>query len=158
MYSDYVNTPIGILKVVASENSIQEIEFVSGAETNHTSNQLTDEACFQLKQYFDGRLTQFDLPLKPLGTPFQGTVWQQLKEIPFGKTSTYGNIAKALGDPNKVRAVGNANGQNPIAIVIPCHRVIGSSGQLVGYAGGLHRKQWLLDFESQITSKQMNLF
>ncbi|MFD7668306.1 methylated-DNA--[protein]-cysteine S-methyltransferase [Streptomyces sp. NPDC059788] len=101
----------------------------------------------QLRAFFDGTLTDFDLPLAPRGTPFQRRVWAALREIPYGRTLSYGQLAERLGKPSAARAVGLANGKNPIGIIIPCHRVIGASGSLTGYGGGLDRKQRLLDFE-----------
>jgi O-6-methylguanine DNA methyltransferase len=106
-----------------------------------------DAAWAQLEAYFQGRLTRFELPLAPRGTPFQQRVWQALQEIPFGETRSYGGLAKRLGNPLLTRAVGTANGANPISIIIPCHRVIGADGSLTGYAGGLDLKRSLLDFE-----------
>jgi methylated-DNA-[protein]-cysteine S-methyltransferase len=103
----------------------------------------------QLEAYFAGELTDFDLPLAPRGTPFQLRVWEALTRIPYGTTSTYGAIAEAVGRPDAVRAVGACNGQNPIAIVVPCHRVIGADGSLVGYGGGLDRKRTLLELEAE---------
>ena len=105
------------------------------------------EACKQLNGYFSGTLTQFDLPLAAKGTPFQHQVWQALGEIKYGDTASYADIANAIENPKAVRAVGMANGKNPIAIVVPCHRVIGSNNTLTGYAGGLSRKQFLLNLE-----------
>ena len=102
----------------------------------------------QLEEYFAGRRRDFDLPLAPVGTPFQRRVWQALREIPYGETVSYGALAARLGQPGAGRAVGLANGQNPISIVIPCHRVIGAGGALTGYGGGLERKRWLLALES----------
>lgn len=106
----------------------------------------------QLDQYFAGERTAFDLELAPEGTAFQRRVWQALREIPFGSTTSYGALARGLGRPDAARAVGAANGSNPIGIVIPCHRVIGSDGSLTGYGGGLERKRWLLDFEASMLS------
>ncbi|MFF9199107.1 methylated-DNA--[protein]-cysteine S-methyltransferase [Streptomyces sp. NPDC014779] len=106
------------------------------------------EAVRQLDAYFAGELTEFDLPLHLVGTPFQLRVWEQLRRIPYGETRTYGELAEALGNPGASRAVGLANGKNPVSIVVPCHRVIGSGGSLTGYGGGLDRKQRLLAFES----------
>ncbi|XIE80835.1 methylated-DNA--[protein]-cysteine S-methyltransferase [Streptomyces sp. SBR177] len=106
------------------------------------------EAVRQLDAYFAGELTAFDLPLHLVGTPFQLRVWEQLRRIPYGETRTYGELAEALGNPGASRAVGLANGKNPVSIVVPCHRVIGSGGSLTGYGGGLARKQRLLAFES----------
>lgn len=110
----------------------------------------------QLAEYFEGKRTHFELKLNPEGTEFQKKVWKKLEEIPFGKTISYQQIANQLGDPKVIRAAASANGKNPIAIIIPCHRVIGSDGSLTGYAGGLHRKKWLLEHESP--SKQGVLF
>ncbi|MFB7590800.1 methylated-DNA--[protein]-cysteine S-methyltransferase [Streptomyces sp. NPDC056169] len=107
-----------------------------------------DEAIRQLDAYFAGELTTFDLPLHLVGTPFQLRVWEELRRIPYGETRTYGELAEALGNPTASRAVGLANGKNPVGIVVPCHRVIGASGSLTGYGGGLDRKQRLLAFES----------
>ena len=101
----------------------------------------------QLDAYFDGRLTTFDLPLSPVGTPFQRRVWSALRAIPFGETRSYGQLAKAIGKPSAMRAVGAANGRNPIAIVVPCHRVIGADGSLTGFGGGIERKKFLLSLE-----------
>jgi len=102
----------------------------------------------QLSEYFAGKRTSFDLPLAPAGTPFQQQVWSALREIPFGETTTYGALAAKLGRPAASRAVGAANGRNPLSIVVPCHRVVGSTGELTGYAGGLARKRWLLEHEA----------
>lgn len=108
------------------------------------------EGARQLGAYFEGKLQRFDLPLSPSGTPFQRRVWTALLDIPYGHTSTYGEIAAALGQPTASRAVGAANGRNPIGVVVPCHRVIGKSGALVGYAGGLDTKRFLLDLERRV--------
>jgi methylated-DNA-[protein]-cysteine S-methyltransferase len=108
------------------------------------------EAVRQLNKYFAGTLRQFDLPLAPVGTPFQQGVWQALREIPYGQTVSYGHLARRIGRPAAVRAVGAANGRNPLAIVVPCHRVIGSDGRLVGYGGGLPAKSLLLELERRV--------
>lgn len=105
------------------------------------------EVTQQLREYFDGERTVFDLPLNPVGTEFQRSVWSEMAAIPYGETLTYGDIAAALGRPSASRAVGTAVGRNPISIVVPCHRVVGSSGKLVGYAGGVDRKEYLLAHE-----------
>jgi methylated-DNA-[protein]-cysteine S-methyltransferase len=107
-------------------------------------------AADQLAAYFDGRLTEFTVPLAPAGTPFQRRVWAELRAIPYGETWSYGQLASKIGNPAAVRAVGLANGRNPIAVVIPCHRVIGSDGSLTGYGGGLDRKRYLLDLEANV--------
>lgn len=109
------------------------------------------EAIAQLKAYFAGELHEFDLPLKATGTPFQEAVWQSLAAIPYGETVSYKDIAERIHSPKAVRAVGMANGRNPISIIIPCHRVIGANGKLTGYGGGIHRKEWLLAHEHEDT-------
>lgn len=158
-YFTHLTTPTGTLKIEADETALTAISFLfEKAESPDQPNEVCEEASFQLKAYFDGRLQHFDLPLRQNGTEFQKKVWQQLMEIPFGKSISYSELAKRLGDPNYVRAVGAANGKNPFAIVVPCHRVVGAGGSLVGYAGGLPRKRWLLDFEGQLTSGQLEIF
>ena len=112
------------------------------------------EAIEQLEEYFAGSRTQFDLPLAPVGTEFQQRVWRALLSIPYGRTVTYGQIAAQIASPAASRAVGLANGRNPIGIIVPCHRVVGSTGRLTGYGGGLDRKQFLLDFEREVASGQ----
>lgn len=112
----------------------------------------------QLKGYFDGSLLKFDLRLNPHGTDFQKKVWSELVKIGFGKTLAYIDIANLLGDPKLIRAAASANGKNPIAIIIPCHRVIGKNGSLTGYAGGLHRKKWLIDHENRLANGVLELF
>ena len=114
------------------------------------STPAAERAAEQLRQYFAGQRTDFDLPLAPVGSPFQLRVWTALREIPYGETESYGHLALRIGQPTASRAVGLANGRNPIAIVVPCHRVIGASGTLTGYAGGLERKRWLLDLEGAL--------
>jgi methylated-DNA-[protein]-cysteine S-methyltransferase len=114
---------------------------------------LLQEAAGQLAAWFRGALRTFDLPLRPRGTPFQRAVWQELRRIPYGTTRTYGDVAAALGNPTASRAVGAANGRNPISIIVPCHRVIGATGALTGYAGGLARKRWLLDHERAVLAR-----
>jgi len=108
------------------------------------------EARRQLEAYFAGELMEFDLPLNPRGTEFQKQVWQELRNIPFGVTISYGELAERIGNPNSSRAVGAANGRNPISIIVPCHRVIGSNGKLTGYGGGMERKEWLLAHENKL--------
>lgn len=113
------------------------------------STPLLEKTMQQLDAYFEGKLQQFDLPLHPAGTAFQQTVWNQLTQIPFAETITYLHMAKRLGNVKAIRAAASANGKNPLAIIIPCHRVVGADGKLTGYAGGLHRKQWLLEHEAK---------
>jgi O-6-methylguanine DNA methyltransferase len=119
---------------------------------------VLDAAARQLTAYFAGDLRAFDLPLAPSGTPFQQRVWRALLEIPFGRTQSYSELAALIGAPGAARAVGLANGRNPLAIIVPCHRVIGAGGGLVGYGGGLERKRWLLDFEAGIAEPRLPLF
>lgn len=115
------------------------------------------EARHQLDEYFAGRLQRFTLKLNPQGSAFQCTVWRALSEIPFGETSSYGELARRIGQPTAARAVGLANGQNPLAVIVPCHRVIGANGSLTGYGGGLPRKRWLLEHEAAHSSKAVRL-
>jgi len=150
----FVASPIGDLCVAASDQGLTCLLFDqyahgpdrTGWEPDRGS-ELLAEARRQLAEYFDHRRTTFDLPLDLQGTPFQLQVWKQLTRIPYGSTTSYGNIAKELGNPTGSRAVGAANGRNPVAIVVPCHRVIGSKGDLTGFGGGMARKEWLLKHE-----------
>jgi methylated-DNA-[protein]-cysteine S-methyltransferase len=160
LYSAFQQTPLGWLKITGSEAGITEILFLEETPTEAEIARPAPEnllPCInQLTEYFSGNRKTFDLKLNPNGTDFQQKVWTHLKEIPFGKTQSYLDIALNLGEKTYTRAVGNANGKNPLAIVVPCHRVIGANGTLTGYAGGLWRKKWLLQFES--TNYQGELF
>lgn len=118
---------------------------------------VLSEAVEQLTEYFDGRRRTFELPLHPHGTPFDHQVWDVVRSIPYGSTMTYGDIARRLGDPGSSRAVGHANARNPLPIVVPCHRVVGVSGRLTGYAGGVHRKRALLELEASVAGAQPRL-
>lgn len=143
-------SPVGPLLIVGTDQGLQEIRLncdVSAAGQQQPRHPLAMLAIDQLRAWFAGRLQRFDLPLTPRGTDFQQQVWLALQQIPWGTTASYGQIAKAIGRPRACRAVGLANGRNPLPIVIPCHRVIGSSGGLVGYSGGLHIKRTLLSLE-----------
>lgn len=148
---DYVTpepiSPLGTLRILASEHGIREIAFVDSAETPAAPSPLTETCREQLSAYLKGELCDFDVPLDPQGTPFQQRVWQALARIPFGETRSYAEIARDIDNLKAVRAVGAANGRNPLPIVVPCHRVIGRDGTLTGYAGGLERKAWLLELE-----------
>lgn len=146
-YAGHIQSEQGIVEVSANDSGVTAIAFVDSPTENAQHNGIVQEACKQLEGYFAGTLTQFDLPLAAEGTPFQCQVWQALGEIKYGDTVSYADIANAIGNPKAVRAVGMANGKNPIAIVVPCHRVIGSNNTLTGYAGGLSRKQFLLNLE-----------
>lgn len=137
-----------MLTLEGDEAGLRKAFFEEGAASSLEIEQSLRKAVDQLVEYFDRKRTQFSLTLNPDGTAFQNKMWQQLLEIPYGKTRSYQEIAHQLGDPKVIRAAATANGKNPIAIIIPCHRVIGSDGSLTGYAGGLHRKKWLLDHEN----------
>lgn len=153
----FIKTPLGITKIKGDELGVSSITVLNTDEP--ISSEIPEslqECATQLQEYFAGDRKQFDLALNPSGTDFQKRVWDALGEIPFGKTTSYLSLSRKLGDEKAIRAVANANGKNPLWIVIPCHRVIGSDGSLTGYAGGLHRKQWLLEHESPY--KQQSLF
>ena len=147
MYVDYMNTPIGVIEIQASQQGITSVNFVETKNHRVSPNELTQRCKQQLAEYFSGKQKVFNLPLDHQGTNFQKTVWDCLIKIPFGRVTSYGDIAALINNPKAVRAVGAANGKNPIAIIVPCHRVIGSNGTLTGYAGGLDRKAWLLTHE-----------
>lgn len=152
-----IQSPLGYTKIVGDDDGIASVIVLNSEEKITDIIPLALEDCvIQLKEYFDGTRQNFDLKLNPEGTDFQKKVWQLLQQIPYGKTISYLELSKQLGDVKAIRAVANANGKNPIWIIIPCHRVIGSDGSLTGYAGGLHRKQWLLEHESPY--KQVSLF
>ena len=147
MYIDYLDSPIGSVEIEASDQGVARVDFVDNITHKTNLNEHTSAAKQQLNDYFAGDLEVFDLSLKPKGTDFQQSVWQQLSKIPYGQSVSYQDIANALDNPKAVRAVGAANGRNPIGIIVPCHRVIGSNRTLTGYAGGLERKEWLLKHE-----------
>ncbi|AEE19044.1 methylated-DNA-[protein]-cysteine S-methyltransferase [Dokdonia sp. Hel_I_63] len=147
-----IATPIGLLELKASSDGLSSVLFIeTDALPTTIIPKVLDDAVAQLLEYFAGERTTFSLKLDPSGTDFQRRVWRELEAIPFGKTTSYLAMAKQLGDPKVIRAAASANGKNPISIIIPCHRVIGSDGSLTGYAGGLHRKKWLLEHESPVT-------
>ncbi len=149
-YTAILKTPIGALAVSGSEAGVSEIRFLDEpAPPSDAIPPELAEGVRQLTEYFAGQRREFTFELAPRGTPFERRVWAHVLEIPFGETRTYMQIAEALGDPKAIRAVGRANGRNPLPIVVPCHRVIGSGGDLVGYAGGLWRKEWLLTHEGR---------
>ena len=147
--------PFGTLHIYADEQHLKAVLFeswnkVSSHEIINKSNHVIEQTHRQLDEYFKGQRMNFDLPLKAEGTGFQQTVWQTLCKIPYGQTWNYGQLATAIGNKNASRAVGAANGKNPISIIVPCHRVIGANGTLTGYAGGLKVKEWLLKHEGII--------
>lgn len=150
METAFYHSPIGWLHINGSEKGISSVNFVNDNTAAATACPSCLTACInQLDEYFNRKRKKFELIFDLSGTDFQKKVWNELLKIPFGKTCSYLEIAKKLGNKMSLRAVGNANGKNPIAIIIPCHRVIGSNGKLVGYGGGLLRKEWLLNFENE---------
>jgi AraC family transcriptional regulator of adaptative response/methylated-DNA-[protein]-cysteine methyltransferase len=166
-----IKTPVGALNVAATEDGICWLDFAdkptaekrleSFAKKSNTSitqndNLYINELEFQLKEYFEGKRKKFTVKLSIKGTPFQKEVWAALQEIPYGATLSYKEQSTVIGMPKAVRAVANANGMNPISIVVPCHRVIGSKGQLTGYGGGLWRKKFLLELESRFIEKSLH--
>jgi methylated-DNA-[protein]-cysteine S-methyltransferase len=159
LYQCYYLSPLGNILIRCTDESIIQVTFTENEDAKEECNthSLLAETVAQLKSYFDRSLQQFDLPLNPQGTSFQKQVWKDLEGIKFGKTSSYFQMSKQLGNEKAIRAVGNANGKNPVAIIIPCHRVIGSDGSLIGYSGKLWRKKWLLEHELSIITKQMQL-
>lgn len=146
----YYESPIGLTEIGAAADGICALNFVEEPAHPPADHPLLVAAQDQLGQYFAGARQQFDLPLALSGSDFQRRVWQQLLQVAHGHTSSYQAIADAIGNPKSVRAVGAANGQNPVSIVVPCHRIIGSNGQLTGYGGGLWRKEWLLRHEGAL--------
>jgi len=152
----YYNTPIGTAKIEGNNDGITSITVLYEAiPTSKTSPACLQDCLQQLKEYFTGNRKNFNLKLNPQGTDFQKKVWEALQNIPFGKTRTYLEQSKVLGNVKAIRAVAGANGKNPIWIVIPCHRIIGSDGSLTGYAGGLWRKKWLLEHENPTTQQSL---
>ncbi len=150
-HSTYYPSPLGTIEICGTEESITSVLFLDADHTdNSQSNPLLEKCVQQLDEYFHHQRRQFELPLAPQGTPFQQQVWEKLLEIPYGTTTSYHEIASRLGNPKAIRAVGGANGKNPIVIIIPCHRVIGANGKLIGYGGGLWRKEWLLKHEKNV--------
>ena len=152
----FINTPLGIAKIQGDENGISIISIVSEGELTIEIPKNLQKAVSQIQEYFDGKRIDFTFKCNPKGTRFQQKVWKELTNIPFGKTISYLDLAKKLGDPKVIRAAASANGKNPLWIVMPCHRVIGTDGSLTGYAGGLWRKKWLLEHENP--TNQQSLF
>jgi methylated-DNA-[protein]-cysteine S-methyltransferase len=163
----YVDSPIGRLMLTSDGTALTGLYMnlyrnkpskLPGLGDDWIQNATIDPlpaAARQLKEYFAGKRREFDLPLRMQGTEFQQRVWRELTKIPFGETRSYGQLAKRLNNPNGSRAVGLANGRNPIAIIVPCHRVIGADGSLTGFGGGLDRKEWLLTHEGQPVTREM---
>ncbi|MBT0607870.1 methylated-DNA--[protein]-cysteine S-methyltransferase [Aequorivita echinoideorum] len=157
MKSAVIHTPIGFMEITGDDAGIASVCFLNDSDQNSETDMPVElaETASQLKEYFEGTRTKFRLKLNPQGTDFQKKVWKELMEIPFGKTTSYQAVANRLGDPKVIRAAASANGKNPISIIIPCHRVIGSDGSLTGYAGGLHRKKFLLNLENPVTQQRL---
>ncbi|MCL9769532.1 methylated-DNA--[protein]-cysteine S-methyltransferase [Flavobacterium sp. HXWNR69] len=150
-------SPLGIIKITGDVKGISKIHIVDQPiEITNEIPEIFKIAVSELQEYFDGKRTKFTFKINPIGTEFQKKIWQELINIPFGKTCSYIELSKKIGDAKAIRAVAAANGKNPLWIVIPCHRVIGTNGSLTGYAGGLWRKKWLLEHENP--SKQESLF
>ncbi len=147
----YFKSPIGFLRITGSEKWVLSVEFCEqpGPEADGAPESLK-KARQQLEEYFQGKRRKFEVPLMLRGTAFQKRVWAALRKVPFGRTLSYGGVARAIGRPYSGRAVGGANHHNPVAIIVPCHRIIGHNGRLTGYGGGLWRKQWLLDHEKKV--------
>ncbi len=150
-----IESPIGLIRLTARDGALTGVQMSAQRHTPTLPDDLTyDDTWFediasQLNEYFNGDLTTFNVPMNLSGTDFQCSVWRQLSSIPYGETISYGELARRIGNPNASRAVGLANGRNPISIIIPCHRVIGANGSLTGYSGGLERKSWLLEHEAR---------
>lgn len=161
-YTTYYQSPIGLLRISGTEAFISEVSFYDASHKQPTRNKhippLLINCLEELIQYFNGELRHFTLPLNQAGTTFQQDVWNLLTQIPFGKTISYLELARKTGDSKATRAVANANGKNHIAIIVPCHRVIGSNMELTGYAGGLWRKKWLLEHEAKVAYGVQTLF
>lgn len=151
----FISSPLGITKIMGDANGIAIISVLTEGTISTTVPNHLQEAVLQLQEYFEGKRTDFTFKLNPKGTDFQQKVWQELRNIPFGKTISYMDLSKKLGDVKAIRAAASANGKNPLWIVVPCHRVIGTDGSLTGYAGGLWRKKWLLEHENPTTQQSL---
>lgn len=155
METALIKTSLGIATIIGDENGISVISVAEEGVISECISVVLQEAVSQLQDYFEGKRIDFDFKLNPKGTEFQQKVWKSLLDIPYGKTRTYLEQSKILGDVKAIRAVASANGKNPLWIVVPCHRVIGTDGSLTGYAGGLWRKKWLLEHENPTTQQSL---
>ncbi len=155
MQTVFINSPLGITKISGDEKGVALISVLSEGELSTTIPNQLQEAVLQLQEYFEGKRQDFTFKLNPKGTDFQQKVWQELRNIPYGKTISYLDLSKKLGDVKAIRAAASANGKNPLWSVVPCHRVIGTDGSLTGYAGGLWRKKWLLEHENPTTQQSL---
>ena len=157
MYQKEYKSPIGLLYVLEEDNKIVGINYEKKEKNAiKKDTNLLRKAVQEMQEYFEGKRKEFDLPLNPKGTEFMKKVWEQLLKIPYGETNTYGEIAKNIGKPKAARTVGMANHNNPIPIIIPCHRVIGKNNKMVGYALGIDKKEYLLDLELKHTKERKN--
>lgn len=156
VYWTVVETPIDPLLLVGDETGLHQLHFSPFGPPAGLprDDEVLAPVVRQLNEYFAGDRIRFDLPLRPTGTPFQTKVWMALRDIPYGRTTSYGELATELGQPTASRAVGLANGRNPLAVIVPCHRVIGANGSLTGFGGGIERKRWLLDHERAVLAGQ----
>ena len=155
LYKSYYESPFGLIEILASDEGVTSILFVKKRTGRSKNNEHTTLCTKQLHEYFNKDRKTFSVPLDLVGTDFQKRVWKELLNIPFGKTISYLQMAINLGDRKCIRAAGTANGRNPVCIIVPCHRVIGSSGDLVGYGGGLDKKKWLLEFEGVLIQQEL---
>jgi methylated-DNA-[protein]-cysteine S-methyltransferase len=155
MFESFYKSPIGNLRIISNDTDIIKIEFVDEYFKMKMVPVQIQNCITQLDEYFKGERKEFNIGINPAGTEFQGKVWNLLMKIPFGKTISYLDQAKQFGDEKAIRAIASANGKNPIPIIIPCHRVIGNNGKLTGYAGGLIKKQWLLEHEGALQQKTL---
>lgn len=155
MYRIYHDSPVGLLEITADENAVTGLYFAeaNGKREEENTNSILKDCIKQLTEYFSGKRKVFGTKVNPDGTGFQKSVWNELLKIPYGETVSYGEIAERIGNPKSVRAVGLANGSNPVSIIIPCHRVIGKNGSLVGYGGGIQNKRFLLELEQKYSKK-----
>jgi methylated-DNA-[protein]-cysteine S-methyltransferase len=164
-YHTFYSSPLGILKICATDTYISEVTFLEEGQpfpemgdSKEMLNNVLQQCVEQFIEYFQGFRRQFEIPVAQTGTEFQQRVWSELIGIPFGKTISYKDLSKRLGDPKVIRAAASTNGKNKIAIIVPCHRVIGTNSELVGYAGGLWRKKWLLAHENKVAHGVLTLF
>lgn len=151
MYQAYYNSELGWIEVKGDENGIASVLFVEQKQED-VPHPIVEQCVMELDEYFHKKRTEFTVPLQANGTSFQKHVWNALCSVPYGKSASYLDIAEEIGNPKAVRAIGGANSRNPISIIVPCHRIIGKSGKLVGYEGGLWRKEWLLKHEGVLDS------
>ncbi len=155
IFYSYFESPIGFIEIIADKNNLKSVNFIEELpEEKRKGNKITISTRKQLKEYFAGKLKKFNVPISFNGTEFQNKVWKALTGIPYGSVVTYSDISKIIGNDKSVRAVGSANAKNPISIIVPCHRVIAKSGKLSGYAGGIERKEWLIEHEAKTTGKK----